>query len=35
MITERLKYLGGSCQIESRPGSGTQITLSAKIKDHA
>jgi len=31
-IRERLSYLGGSIDIESKPGEGTQITLVAPIK---
>jgi len=31
-IRERLSYLGGSVEIESKPGEGTRITLVAPIK---
>ena len=31
-IRERLSYLGGSVEIESKPGKGTQVTLVAQIK---
>ena len=31
-IRERLNYLGGSVEIESKPGQGTHITLIAPIK---
>jgi len=31
-IRERLSYLGGSVEIESKPGEGTQVTLAAPIK---
>jgi PAS domain S-box-containing protein len=31
-IRERLNYLGGSIEIESKPGQGTHITLIAPIK---
>jgi signal transduction histidine kinase len=32
-IRERLSYLGGTANIESRPGHGTAVTLRAPIKD--
>jgi len=31
-IRERLSYLGGSVEIDSKPGEGTQVTLVAPIK---
>jgi len=31
-IRERLSYLGGSVEIESKPGQGTQVALAAPIK---
>jgi len=31
-IRERLSYLGGSVEIESKPGQGTQVALTAPIK---
>lgn len=31
-IRERLKYLGGSFEIESKPGQGTRVTLVAPLK---
>ena len=31
-IRERLNYIGGSVEIESKPGYGTQVTLVAPIK---
>ncbi|MGE5174658.1 MAG: PAS domain-containing protein [Betaproteobacteria bacterium] len=31
-IRERLKRLGGHCEIESRPGSGTRISLAVPLK---
>jgi len=31
-VRERLSYLGGSVEIESKPGEGTQVTLAAPIK---
>jgi len=31
-IRERIKKLGGSCTIESRPGSGTKVVLEAPLK---
>jgi PAS domain S-box-containing protein len=31
-ISERLKYLGGSFEIESKPGQGTRVTLVAPLK---
>jgi two-component system, chemotaxis family, CheB/CheR fusion protein len=31
---ERLQYIGGSCEIESRPGAGTRVTLSAHVTYH-
>ena len=31
-IRERLSYLGGSVEIESKPGEGTRVTLVAPIK---
>ena len=31
-IRERLNYLGGSIEIESKPGQGAHITLIAPIK---
>ena len=31
-IRERLSYLGGSVEIESEPGKGTRVTLTAPMK---
>ena len=28
---ERLQYIGGSCEIDSSPGAGTRVTLSARV----
>jgi len=30
-VCERLKYMGGSMEIESQPGQGTRVTLSAPL----
>ncbi len=32
-VRERIKRLGGSCRIESRPGSGTKVVLEAPLKE--
>ena len=31
-IRERLGHYGGSLQVESKPGRGTQVTLTAPLK---
>ncbi|HEY6838589.1 MAG TPA: ATP-binding protein, partial [Geobacteraceae bacterium] len=31
-MRERLVYLGGSLLVESRPGQGTRVTLTAPLK---
>jgi PAS domain S-box-containing protein len=32
-VTERLKYIGGSLAVDSRPGHGSRVTLIAKVKN--